>query len=185
MMVNDTTKIFNSTSGRSVFAFLDGYNFKTPYFKGTIIIGTYLLVAQVIFKENPIIYLIFGIVGFYAAIFMAIKFFSRKVIKITFDLNTAIFTYRYKIGIYQHTSKLNSTLIQLIELKDHKSYFEGIQINFKDTLERKSFKLMQANWSYNDLENIYKEYKARKKEEIPENEFPVFTQHQIMNKTGV
>ena len=182
-MDNNPTKTFDSTLHSSKFAFLDDYNFKTPYFIGTISIGIYLLISQVNFNENPIIYGIFAITAFYSLIFISINFFIKKVIKIKFELNFITFTYRYRTGIYEYSTRINSTSIQLFELKNHKSHFEGIEINFTNKIEKKNFKLMEKNWSYIDFENIYIEFKKRKNEEIPENEISVFKQLQLMNNS--
>ena len=182
-MNSDTTRIFDSTLNSSKFSFLDEYNFKTPYFIGTILIGFYLLITKVTFLENPLIYGVFAIVGFYSLIFILIKFFTKKVIKVRFDLNTITFTFRYKTTISKYTTKINSTSIQLLELRNHKSHFEGIEINFKDIIDNKSFKLMGQNWSYIDLENIYTEFKKMKNEEIPKDENPTFKQLQLMNNS--
>ena len=182
-MNSDTTRIFDSTLNSSKFPFLDEYNFKTPYFIGTILIGFYLIICKVTFLENPLIYVVFAIVGFYSLIFILIKLFTKKVIKIKFDLNTITFTYLYKTTISEHTTKINSTSVQLLELRNHKSYFEGIEINFKDIIDNKSFKLMGQNWSYIDMENIYIEFKKRKNEEIAKDENSTFKQLQLINNS--
>lgn len=183
-MDNNPTKTFDSTLNSSKFLFLDEYNFKTLYFIGAILSGTYLLIAQVTFNENPIIYGLFAITAIYSLIFIAIKFFTKKVIKVKFDLNSITFTYRYTVEISEYTARINSTSIQLFELKNHKSHFEGIEINFTNKIEKKNFKLMEKNWSYIDFENIYIEFKKRKNEEIPENEISVFKQLQLMNNSA-
>jgi len=183
-MNNPTVKIFDSTLHKSKFSFIDEYNFKTPYFIGTILIGIYLLISQITFSENPIVYGLFSIVGFYSIVFILIKFFTKKVIKLKIDVNTITFTYRYMFEVSQNTTQINSTSIQLFELKNHKSHFEGFEINFKDHIERKSFKLIEQNWSYIDFENIYSEFKNRKNESIPENETDVFKQLQLMNNSA-
>lgn len=182
-MNNTTVKIFDSTLHKSNFSFLDEYNFKTPYFIGTILIGIYLLITQVTCSENPIIYGLFAIVGFYSIILILIKFFTKKVIKLKIDSNTITFTYRHMAKISEYTTPINSTSIQLFELKNHKSHFEGFEMNFKNHLEKQSFKLIEQNWSYLDFENIYSEFKKRKNEGIPENETGVFKKLQLMNNS--
>lgn len=78
---------------------------------------------------------------------------------------------------------INSTQIQLVELKDHRSFFEGIQINFKNNTDQSKLKLLDKDWDYIDFESIYTDFKKRKKEGIPVNEKKVFHQLQLMNNT--
>ena len=182
-MNNSTTKTFDSSLHSSKFSFLEECKFETLYFVGTIIIGIYILFTHAAFAENPIIYGIFVIVAFYSLLFIVIKFFTKKVIKLKFDLNTITFTYRYKRKISEYTTRINTTSIELLELRNHKSHFEGLEINFKDEIGKRNYKLIENNWSYFDFENIYIEFKKRKNEEIPENEISVFKQLQLINNS--
>lgn len=79
---------------------------------------------------------------------------------------------------------MNSTEIELFELKNHKAQFEGFQINFKNYNDNSKIKLFGDKWTYSDFENIYTEFKKRKIEKTSEQEAEVFRNLQIINHTA-
>jgi hypothetical protein len=120
---------------------------------------------------------------FYTVIFSAIGYFSKKVNHVQFDNNFITFTYRRAKKTKQVSWKIKSTEIELFELKNHKSHFEGLQINFINKTEKTKLKLLESDWSYEDMEQIYFYFKNRKNEEIPENELLALRQLQIMTNS--
>lgn len=182
-MDTNQNKIFDSTLNESRFSFLSHYNLKTPYFIASFLIGIYLLISQISFIENPLVYILFGIVTFYSVLFITINLFTKKVSTLEFDLNSITFKYRHLYGINTVKTLIKSTSIELNALKNHKSHFEGFEIKFKDNLNNYTLKLLDKNWSYIDLEDIYTEFKNIKKESIPESEKDNLHQLKLMNKT--
>lgn len=162
---------------------MENYNFKTPYFLGTLGLSLYLLITKTQFPENPILYGILGVLLFYVLLFLLIDYVTKKVIKVVLRSNTISLVYKFMNKSDELVWTINATQIQLIELKDHRSFFEGIQINFKNSADQSKLKLLDKDWDYSDFESIYTEFKNRKKEGIAVNEKPVFHQLQLMNNT--
>ncbi len=81
------------------------------------------------------------------------------------------------------TLPISSTDINLIELKDYRSFFDGIQINMLNKNVGAKLRFLDSDWNYETFEKIYLEFKKRKNENIPENELKVYEQLQIMNGT--
>ena len=135
------------------------------------------------FEENPLLFLIPVIFIIQIVIWKLIKFNYKKVHYLEFS-NNNIYA-RFTRGYSQHniTLPISSTDINLIELKDYRSFFDGIQINVLNKNIGTKLRLLDSDWSYETFEKIYLEFKKRKNENIPENEIKVYEQLQIMNRT--
>ncbi|MBW8360635.1 MAG: hypothetical protein K0M56_00450 [Kaistella sp.] len=182
-MNSEPYKIFTAEQQETTKTFFSGFSYKTLYFIAPIIVGIYLFIEKPVFIETPIIYAILGITAFYALLFSTLKYFSKKVKYVEF--NDKLVTFKYKSGLkeYQLTWKINATGIELFELKDYKTHFEGLQINFLNKTEKIKLKLLECDWSYLDFEAIYLYFKERKNEKIRESEILPLQQLQLMNNS--
>ena len=135
------------------------------------------------FKENPLLFLVPIIFIIQISISKLLKRNSKKVYYLEFNNNNIFAKFRRGNTEQNITLPIFSTEINLIELKDHKSYFEGIQINLLNKNIGEKLKLLESDWNYDTFEKIYLEFKERKNEKIPENEKRVYEQLQIMNGT--
>lgn len=135
------------------------------------------------FEENPILFLAPGILIIQIVILKLIKFNYKKVHYLEFS-NNNIYA-RFTRGNSQDniTLPISSTDINLIELKDYRSFFDGIQINMLNKNVGAKLRFLDSDWNYETFEKIYLEFKKRKNENIPENELKVYEQLQIMNGT--
>ncbi|MBV2165451.1 MAG: hypothetical protein KUL76_02820 [Kaistella sp.] len=135
------------------------------------------------FINEPIFYFAVSIVLLQILIFKILKFYSKKIYRIQFANN--FITINYKSGNSDRTTNLllDATSIQLFEIKDHRSFFQGLQINFLNKRLREKYKLLDSEWNYIQMEEIYNEFKRRKNERIPENEKNAYAQLQVMNGT--
>ncbi|MEO9257596.1 MAG: hypothetical protein ABI207_04390, partial [Crocinitomicaceae bacterium] len=109
--------------------------------------------------------------------------YSKKVTSLEMTDYSLEITYLKNNKEFNVSLPINSTKIELFELKDYKSYFYGLQINLINSYKMEKLKLKEEFWSYEEFEAIYTEFKKRKKESIPENEISAFEQLQIMNGT--
>lgn len=173
--------IFESENGRTI---------ETSILK-KIIIPNFLLViifaifmfaiVRFDFKENPLFFIIPIILIIQILISKLLKLNSKKVYYLEFNNNNIFVKYKRGNSDQNITLPIFSTEINLIELKDHRSFFNGIQINLLNKNAREKLKLLDGDWNYVTFEKIYLEFKERKNERIPENEKRVFEQLQIMN----
>ncbi len=135
------------------------------------------------FKENPLLFLVPLILIFQIAIWKLIKFNYKKVYYLEFSNNNIFVKFTRGNSQDQITLPIFSTDINMIELKDHRSFFDGIQIKLLNKNLGAKLRLLDSDWNYEAFEKFYVEFKKRKNESIPTNETRVFEQLQIMNGT--
>ena len=135
------------------------------------------------FEENPLLFLVPVILIFQISIRELIRFNYKKVYYLEFSNNNIYARFTRRKSQHNITLPLWSTYINLIELKDYRSFFDGIQINVLNKNVATKLRLLDLDWSYDAFEKIYLEFKKRKNENIPENEIKVYEQLQIMNGT--
>ncbi len=162
------------------------------FFSQTFLANLFLMAALIVpfiinifnigFTGEPILYFALGIFTVQILISKLLKFNSRKIEFIEFEDGFITLNYKQRNQIKSSTLNINSTQIQLIELKDHRSFFKGLKINL--TNENEKYKLSDSEWNYVPMEKIYLEFKSRKNEKIPKNESRAFEQLQIMNGTN-
>ncbi len=113
-----------------------------------------------------------------------LKLNTKIVNHITF-YNDRIFA-KFRKGNEQQniTLPIHSTEIKLIELRDHKSFFEGVQIKFLNKNRGVTLKLLDADWNYHQFERIFFEFKKRKNEDIFEDEKMIYEHLQVINRTN-
>ena len=160
---------------------------------GFCIIGIYAYSASSIespiinfFEDiNPIYYIIIGILGVQFLVYRIGKYNSNKVIKIGFKGDQILLNFKKGSSEDFTKLKIHLTEIKLVEIRNYKSFFIGLQIYFFDNTFRKQYILFDKDWGNQRFEEIYTEYKKRKGEKIPENEKDAFKQLQIMNGTYI
>ncbi len=168
-----------------------GHKTNTKYFdypflilSSSLIILIYFVATETTFENNPSIYLVAFILAIRAIVLMFIRENSKKVISIEFKESDISIEFIRNGVIAISTFPIKRMDIELFELKDHKSFFEGLQLNLIYKSKREKFKILYEIWNYKDFENIYSEFKQRKNEKIPaDNEKDPFKQLQIMNNT--
>lgn len=130
---------------------------------------------------KPLLYCIFSIATIQVIVLKIIRFYSKKTIRVHFQENKIIISYRFGQTEKTKTLGLESTSVELFILKDHRSFFQGLQLNILNLTNGEKYKLYDSDWSYIDIELIYNEFKRRKKEEVPENEKIPYEQLKLLN----
>lgn len=178
-MGRSSTIVFDGTQHSSDRSFWDRYSH--VLLLGAAL-GVWLLFGW-LSEWEPLVYVIGAIMGFYAVLFLIIRFLKRKVFRLMMDQGMIVFTYRRAFMTSEHIGGIVTTSIELYELKDSRAGFVGLAIRFRDNEAKRSFRLMEGTWNYPDFEAIYTEFKRRKGEAIPDHEVRVFKQLQLMNGT--
>lgn len=182
-MQNQSVK-FDSSKNKSGVSIFDKIKLSAVLLLAAIIVLLYLYFSGLTAEEGLFGYLSIGVLIFYLIVFLAAGFIDRQAYKIIFDGNTISLYYNSLFKERQKTWPLNSTGIELFELKNHRAQFEGFQINFKNKTEGSKIKLYGERRTYSDFENIYTEFKKRKIERTPGQEAEVFRSLQIISNTA-
>lgn len=179
-MGHPSTIVFDSTLPSPDRSFWERHGLLL-FIGGALII--WLLLGGLSEWESPLVYIIGAIIGFYAALFLIIRFLRRKVLRLMMDQGMIVFTYRRAFMTSEHIGGIVTTSIELYELKDSRAGSMGFTIRFKDEEAKRSFRLLGRDWGYHDMEAIYTEFKRGKGEIIPEHEARVFNRLQFLSGT--
>ncbi|MCA0427584.1 MAG: hypothetical protein LCH37_09125 [Bacteroidetes bacterium] len=161
--------------------FLKSFIFRNKELFFLVIAPVLIYFTKVENEFKPLLYCIFSIAIIQVVVLKIIRFYSKKTIRVHFQENKIIINYRFGLIEKTKTLSLESTSVELFILKDHRSFFQGIQLNILNLTYREKYKLYDSDWSYLDIELIYNEFKRRKSEEIPENEKIPYEQLKLLN----
>jgi len=175
--------IFDSSKNKSSIPIFSKINISVFFLLVLVMLFLYLYFSGINFEEGFFGYLTIGVIAFYLILCLISKFIDKQAVKIILDANTITIYYKTLFTENQNIWSLNSTEIELFELKNHKAQFEGFQIHFKNKVKNTKIKLSGDKWTCSDFENIYTEFKKKKIELIPDREAEVFRGLQIINNT--
>lgn len=176
-------KIFDSKKNKGIRDFDKYLDSKIFLLLTIFIILVLFFYFELSFEDGFFLYLSLAVLLLYFLIFSIIGFYIKRILKITIFENSIKFLYKTGFGTNESSWALKDCKIQLFELKSHRAQFVGLEMDFKNKNSGLRFKLLEKNWDYEEMENIYTEIKKLKNEEIPESDKDAFRQLQIMNNT--